>query len=55
MEIKFNFFGFVLASTALLFMAGTGYIMGEQEGRRKGAVETFELLTSLKEEEEADQ
>ena len=55
MEVKFNFFGFVLASTALIFMAGVGYMVGEQEGRRKGILKTVELLASLREEEEADQ
>lgn len=55
MEVKFNFFGFVLASAALLFMGGVGYTMGEQEGRKRGIEKTIDLLTSFKEEEEADQ
>lgn len=55
MEVKFNFFGFVLASAALLFMGGVGYTMGEQEGRKRGIEKTVELFYSLREEEEADQ
>lgn len=55
MEVKFNFFGFILASMALTAMASFGYMVGEEEGRRKGIEKTIDLLTSFKEEEEADQ
>ena len=54
MEVKFNFFGFVLASICLVAVAGFGCMVGEEEGRKKGIEKTIELLDLLTPEEKAD-